>query len=40
MMEFLTFTFQSFWHWAGVTFIIAVVVTGVRGMFARKEKDE
>lgn len=34
MMEFLDFTFRSFWHFAGVLFLICAVLNGLAGIAA------
>ena len=35
MMDVLNFTFQSFWHWLGVFFLIAAFGMALDGMFRR-----
>jgi len=34
MMEFLEFTFQSFWHWLGMLFLVSAFGTSVGAVLA------
>ena len=34
MMEFLQFTFQSFWHFLGVLILLSVVTQGMVALWA------
>lgn len=33
MLEILEFIFQDFWHWAGTLCLLAVIFTGLIGLF-------